>query len=179
MKIDNFELKIIEQYWIDKKPENVSDICSHGEIFLKINNIIISDKEDGEWSISTFGLNLLRTIEKDHSISENYPMVDHCGGIQMMGCPISINWNLKHQKNKVIMTEITKHPSTDYEDVIDYKGLKLKLNLSDYIKISVKFAYEVKLFFENNKAREIKNNYEKEEFNNFWNEFNELFYKYK
>ena len=78
-KMDEFRIRILDQYWITKDSDNKTDLCSHGLINLKINESTISDESDDDWTISTAGLMLLRTVESDHTDNNIYPVIQHCG----------------------------------------------------------------------------------------------------
>ena len=117
-KMDEFKIRILDQYWITKNPDNRTDLCSHGLIDLRINNICISDETDDDWTISTTGLMLLRTVESDHDVDGPYPIIPHCGQLGMIGCPISIDWTVEHQGDEIIVKDIKKYPTTDEREVI-------------------------------------------------------------
>ncbi|MEW4265188.1 hypothetical protein Q0N30_15970 [Priestia megaterium] len=48
----NFEMKILTQHWIDEKFKD-EDLCSQGEIYLNVNDVIVTQSGlDEEWGIS-------------------------------------------------------------------------------------------------------------------------------
>ncbi len=41
----NFELRILSQSWISDEPDDRSDLCTHGKIYLRIGDNVITDTE--------------------------------------------------------------------------------------------------------------------------------------
>lgn len=169
----NFKIRIINQYWINEESECKSDLCSHGLLYLEIGDQIISDEKEDDWTISTTGLMLLRTINTEHTVDESYPIVQHCGQLGMIGCPISIDWTVIHKGGNVIIKDVKKYPSTDIKDVIEYEASKIVIERKKYIREVVRFCDAIKFFFEG-QEKEFKSDYEKEEWTGFWNEFDKL-----
>lgn len=58
-----FELNIINQYWMEPAEY---DLCSHGEIYLKVKDKISTEPGVNEsWGISESALALLRTLDEN------------------------------------------------------------------------------------------------------------------
>lgn len=144
-----FEIKILKQYWLGPPEE---DLCSHGEIFLRIGNTILSNEEDDGWNISESAFSLLRSVKKDLPCSESpryYPeeikeenyLIFHCGCF-MLFCPSNIGWNVKHKEGTVELSNFNKN-----DGEIDYPHLKVKISLSEYAKEIYNFASLSKEFF--------------------------------
>lgn len=174
--MSDFKIRILEQYWIDEKAECKTDLCSHGLLYLEIGDQIIANETDGDWTISTAGLMLLRTINTEHTVDENYPIVQHCGQLGMLGCPISIDWTVIHKGESVIIQDVKKYPSTDKKDVIEYEVSKIDIERKKYIREVVRFCDSIKLFFVN-QEKEFISQYEKEEWIGFWSEFDKILEK--
>jgi AmmeMemoRadiSam system protein A len=47
----NFELKIISLHWIIDEPDNITDLCLHGRVFVRIGEKTIDDGTD-TWTVS-------------------------------------------------------------------------------------------------------------------------------
>ncbi|MDP9261738.1 MAG: hypothetical protein M3O89_07205 [Actinomycetota bacterium] len=65
-----FEIEIITQGWTGSTEEDAErvDLCSHGDIRLTIGDCLIAPGDgEGDYTISTSALALLRTLESDHS----------------------------------------------------------------------------------------------------------------
>lgn len=174
----NFEIKILTQHWIDEKFKD-EDLCSHGEIYLNVNGVIITQSGlDEEWGISESALALLRTLDKDYicePVSEEGLIFHGCGAILMMGCPISIHWNVKHCSDEVILSDFVKFTTTNPRiGNIKYKGLKVKLSKKEYIDPIASFALEAKKLFDNSREKIINDDFDKEMYTEFWNEYNYL-----
>jgi hypothetical protein len=107
MTNQEFEIRILRQHWIkDDGLDDKTDLCSHGVLYLKIGNEILSHS----WCISVSGLYLLRTLKQDYSIGDfdNY-LVPCCGHfmipndeidyVLICGCNNGIDWNVKHENS--------------------------------------------------------------------------------
>jgi hypothetical protein len=81
MNQTDFDIKILRQHWIkDDGNDDKNDLCSHGEIYIRIGDEILSDKETGSWTLSATGLYLLRTLENDYQIDQfGSQLVPCCG----------------------------------------------------------------------------------------------------
>ena len=176
--MNEFKIRVLEQYWITKNPDNKTDLCSHGLISLKINDNCISDENDDDWTISTAGLMLLRTVESDHHVNDTYPIIQHCGQLGMIGCPISIDWTVTHQEGEVIITDIKKYPTTDEKDVVEYKNVIARIEKIKYTREVVRFCDSIKDFFKE-KDRDFQDDYDRQKWESFWQEFNKLLEKHR
>src|ERR1700760_4898180 len=113
--MNNFNIDIIDHHWIDNDLENETDECSHGKFILTIGGkkILTSDDEIDDWTTSTSVLRLLRTIEHDFVENRDSGIILHCGMVQMISCPIAIDWVLVHKDDRVVIRDIKKYLSTD------------------------------------------------------------------
>jgi hypothetical protein len=169
-----FIIKITEQSWSDKDPKNTTDPCSHGSIILQINGEDICTEEDGAWSVSIAGLQLLRSAFSDFSHESDFPMIPHCGMFGMIGCPISISWSVVHRDNKVHLSNIYKVSSTDEKDIIHYPDATTELMLIDYIRPILRLTDDVAYFFEKAPPRSFENvSFSPREYLDFRDEFND------
>ena len=173
--MDDFRVDIINHCWIDNDPENDTDECSHGQFILTIagTEILTKDDEILDWTTSTSVLRLLRTIGNDFIENRGSGIILHCGMVQMISCPISIDWKLYHENNNVVIKEVKKYPSVRDEDVINYEGLVGIIHIDDYKEQIIKVARQVKDFFAQSKPRRLEGidvecNLE------FWKEFDDL-----
>lgn len=169
-------IKIENQRWLSNDEE---DLCSHGEIYLNINgNIITQPGIDEEWGISESALALLRTIDKDYFCdpdNEEGLILHGCGAILMMGCPISIHWTVKHTDDQMILSDFVKVTTTNPKSgSIHYSGLTVKLSKNEYKNQVVQFALQAKNFFETSKEKRISDDFDREIYEDFWNEYNHL-----
>lgn len=175
---NNFVIKIVNQQWLDEEYANL-DLCSHGEIHLNVGGQIITQPGvNEEWGISESALALLRTIEKDYVIESDYDegLIYHgCGCILMLGCPISIHWNVKHRDEQVILSDFVKFTTTN-PDVGDvrYPGLEVKISKEEYRRQIISFALEAKKLFENSEEKQITDEFDQKIYEDFWEEYNEL-----
>jgi len=175
----NFEIKILEQSWLKNCSAN-KDLCSHGRISLVIGDTkIAEDKEI--FGISESALAMLRTIDSNHSKDNRVAdrMIFHgCGTILMMGCPIGIDWNVSHLEGQVVqISDVVWYPQTDINKAVHYNGLIAKMPLSEYCPAVVSFACQAREFFKGMK-KEIDDNFDKNQYEEFWAEYNQLLGEY-
>jgi hypothetical protein len=97
----------------------------------------------------------------------------------MKGCPISIDWDVKHEGNYAIIENIEKVPTANKNDVIIYEFLKSNIEFTIYKDRILLFAEEVKHFFSYTKGKLFASEYDRETYNNFWSEFNSLYFTFK
>lgn len=174
--MNNFKIRILDQYWISKDPKDESDLCSHGVIRLEIGNEIISDSSDVDWTVSTAGLMLLRSLNSDHSVEDTYPMIQHCGQLGMIGCPISIDWSVTHSDNTVTIRDVKKLMSTNSIDSIKFENIDAKIERRKYIREVVRFCDDIRSFTHQT-PRNFENDIDRNEWDSFWSEFDKLLEK--
>ncbi len=175
----DFELKIIRQHWIrDDGQDDKEDLCSHGEIFIRIGDEQLSNKESGSWTLSAAGLYLLRSLKQDCEFEEFLnPLVPCCGHfmipdengenyVVIMGCPNGIDWKIKHTDNVVTF----ESP----------KGAKGTLLFEEYKQLVIDFTNEIEEFYGNPQDKILPDEeFYKKGFNQFWSEWVELKNKWK
>jgi hypothetical protein len=99
----DFKIEIIEQGWLEGSlPEE--GLCSHGKIKLTIGGYSVPTGPE-DYDISESALALLRTLDGDHTSDQPVAerLIYHgCGGILMTGCPVGINWTVRHQGGRFV-----------------------------------------------------------------------------
>jgi hypothetical protein len=175
-QLNSLIIKIENQRWLCHEKE---DLCSHGEIYLNINGSIITQSGIAEeWGISESALALLRTLDEDYICDPDNKdgLIHHgCGAILMMGCPISIHWTVKHIDEQVILSDFVKVATTNPKTgSVYYTGLELKLSKKEYKNQILSFAIQAKNLFNNSKEKRITDDFDKEMYEDFWNEYNQL-----
>lgn len=169
-----FEIKIVNQHWLGSARE---DLCSHGEIYLRVNDTVITQSGIEEvWGLSESALFLLRTIGKEYlsdPMNGEGLIVHGCGSILMVSCPISIHWTVKHIGDQVELSDFVKVETTNPDTGSKYyPKLKVTLNHSDYKNKILYFARQVKNFFEESDTKIVVDDFDKEMYQEFWDEFN-------
>jgi len=169
-----FELKMVNQHWIGSPRE---DLCSHGEIYLKVNETVITQSGIEEvWGLSESALSLLRTIEQEYisdPINGEGLILHGCGLLLMVSCPISIHWTVKHIEDQVELFDFVKVETTNPETgSIYYPELVVTLNHDEYKDKILYFARQAKNFFVESDTKIIVDDYDKEMYQEFWDEFN-------
>ncbi|MFB7141268.1 hypothetical protein ACFCYN_16585 [Gottfriedia sp. NPDC056225] len=173
---EHFEIKVSKQNWVCSQEE---DLCSHGEIYLNVNGTIITQPGlEEEWGISESALALLRTLNKDYICDPNNEeglILHGCGTILMNSCPISIHWTVQHLGDQVLLSNFVKVITTNpLTGSIYYRGLQVTISSKEYKELIVSFAIQAKKLFEDSQEKRIDDDFDKEMYKRFWDEFNEL-----
>jgi hypothetical protein len=143
----DFAIEITRLGWIDPDLEDASgDPCSHGDIRLEIGGQVIVPGDGEHWyTVSTSALALLRTLESDHSREQPVAerLVFHCGMLEMMGCPIGIDWTVTHVGARVQMQDVVRCDEVDGTGAT-FPGLVAEVDESEYRRTIVRFAEKAK-----------------------------------
>lgn len=169
-----FDINIVNQHWIGSPRE---DPCSHGEIYLRVNDTVITQSGiEEDWGLSESALFLLRTIEKEYlsdPINGEGLILHGCGSILMVSCPISIHWTVKHIRDQVELSDFVKVETTNPDTGSKYyPELNVTLSHADYKNKILCFARKAKNFFEESDTKIIVDDHDKEMYQEFWDEFN-------
>lgn len=168
-----FTLKILRQHWIkDNLEDDPEDLCSHGEVLLKIGKELLSDKSSGSWTLSVASLFLMRTLLQDYTINDFGNQLLPCCGhtlffdektnqLSILGCPNGIDWSVKHLNNTVELTT-----QKEQKTIISYKV---------YYNTIMSFVEEVASFYGNPKDKTpINDGFTDQAYHQFWKEWNNL-----
>ncbi|HXJ34844.1 MAG TPA: hypothetical protein VMS22_12495 [Candidatus Eisenbacteria bacterium] len=174
-----FEIEIKRQGWIDPELEVApADLCSHGDIRLEIGGqvIVSGEAEPGEladwWTISTSALALLRTLESDHSPDRRVAdrLILHCGMIEMLTCPIGVDWSVTHLGGRVRLRDVARFDTVDETEAIRFPGLEVELAEDGYRLQVVAFAEKAKEPFVGTEKTPA-DDYERQLYEEFWREY--------
>jgi hypothetical protein len=168
-----FEIKLLNIHWLNNEKEvQLADLCAHGNVYVKINNEILSDIDTNVWTISVTGLYLLRTLTQNYtpSIWSNY-LLPCCGHffikeneepVIILGCDIGIDWTIIHEKDNKI-----KH--------ISQEGSIAIIDKNSYREMILEFTDKIENFYKRSIKRNIfDDNYQKEGYEAFWAEWYKL-----
>jgi hypothetical protein len=172
--MDKFNIKILSHEWISNE-NTETDLCSHGKLELTIGEEIILNESDGDWTISTSVLQLLRCIEPNPDTETDFNPIMCCGMLLMLGCPIGLYFDLKHKNGKIVIRNIKKQYGTNDNEHVLYPKIVAEINTSDFAINILNLAKEVKSFFNNEPKKNLDDDMDKELWFEFWNEFNELY----
>ena len=163
------ELKVLNLHWLEDTDAE-RDLCAHGSVYLKLNDEIISEAKNNDWTVSTAAYYLLKTLKENHSASGNEFLIPHCGftmweigeekQLYIGGCDTGLNWNITHSKGKVIH-EIGK-------------GEFIEINLAEWRNAVCDFSDEVMKFYENSLPKIIDDEEDKKGFELFMREWKKL-----
>ena len=169
----NIEIKILRQHWvIDNGEYDRADLCSHGKLFLRIGDEILSDENSKTWALSATGLYLLRTLKSDYTIKDfgNFLVPccahliipdDHINHVDIFGCSHGLDWNIRHEDGNVIYTS--------------EKGSTGKVTFEEYKDMVLNFTDQLELFYGDPNEKIVPfDEMEQNGFKQFWLEWNEL-----
>jgi hypothetical protein len=102
--------------WTDDREDDPEDLCAHGGVELKIDEYLIIDPEEDDWTVSAAAVHLLRTLEADHTPKKpvadqifpccGHTMIDskHTEDVVIVCCPTGLDFQVKHTRKGVILT---------------------------------------------------------------------------
>ena len=189
--LGDFTIRLLNQFWLDDCEE---DLCSHGEILIKVCDNTICNQTDGEWVVIDSALALLETVicnfPSDELLNQRkllapimsraysereHALIYHCSRT-MLYCLCKITWRVKHAGGNVILSDFIKYPDTSGKRV-SYPGLVCEIPLKDYASQIYDFALTAKLFYQDHEkslnAIETGEIFQGQ-YEELWNEFNEL-----
>jgi hypothetical protein len=172
-----FEIEIITQGWTGSTEEDAEsvDLCSHGDIRLMIGDCLIAPGDgEGDYTISTSALALLRTLESDHSPKRPVAgsLVLHCGMLMMLSCPIGIDWSVTHFGGRVRLHDVVRYDSVDETQATRFPGLEVELSEDDYRRQVAAFAEKARGLFEG-VDKVFHDDSDRQEYDEFWREYDE------
>jgi hypothetical protein len=109
-------LSLLEAHWLDA-PEPLDDQCAHGTVLLSVDGHDLVTPQDGELTVCAAALNLLRTLEHDHTlespVSEGGQLFPCCGfnvwvagerfPVLVVGCPTGVDFQVVHTASGVAL----------------------------------------------------------------------------
>jgi hypothetical protein len=161
-------IELRNPHWLPKvKPEH--DLCAHGGVKICVNEIVISDGTDTEWTVSASALYLLRTIKQDHTkehpVCEN--LIPHCGfamfapskgdDVIIIECPNGINFEVKHIDDEVVL--------------INQKNEQMKITTGEWKQAVFQFADAVENFYQSSQPKQPERDDNHEGYKAFWAEW--------
>jgi hypothetical protein len=171
MSNQKFDLKILDLHWI-KNEDDPNDLCAHGHVYLKIGDEVVSDKQTGDWTLSSTALSLLRTIEKDYKKNDNDNQLLPCCGhfiiaddkeetVTIQGCDTGIDWTIVHTKGTI--------------EHITEKGERGIIKKEVYRQLIFDFADKVEQFYKESRPKLIPtDDFERKGYLTFWKEWKRL-----
>jgi len=167
-----FEINIIDIHWL-KNIDERNDLCAHGFLYLKIGDEIVSNKETGNWTLSSTALSLLRSIDSDYTKGDYANQLLPCCGhffiadeneqtVIIQGCETGIDWKIIHvDANKI------KH-------VLE-NGKEITIDKEIYKQIVFDFADKVEQFYIESEPKNIpEDEFDRKGYLTFWKEWKRL-----
>ena len=101
-----------------------------------------------------------------------------CGLMLMSGCPIGINWEVRHLAGRrVRISDVCRFDTTSEAEVVAFPGLDIEISESEYRDVVVQFARQAKeLFVGISKSMDC--DWVQQQYEQFWQEYDSLLEKY-
>ena len=162
------ELKALNPHWLDSFEQPEYDLCVHSAVRLKIGEIVVSDKDSGDWTVSTSAYQFLRTLTGNHFAAEHEQLLPCCGfnywpsddGFIFGNCGTGLNWDIVHSGENVTHRFDSKREVT--------------LNMEDWRTAVLPFVDEVLEFYEMSVPRRFSDEEAKTEFEYFFGKLKSL-----
>ncbi|EPC08639.1 hypothetical protein [Myroides odoratimimus] len=166
-----FNIKVSNLHWLNNIDDE-SDLCAHGDVFLKIGDEVISNDLTQGVTVSATALYLLRSLTEDLNESNHDSQLIPCCGFLMYfdeqerlvigGCPTGIDWTIEHLPHHKV-----RH--------ISENGTEAIIDKNEYQKIVYTFVDEIENFYKNSSPKKLPtNNLEKDTYLALWKEWRKL-----
>ncbi len=167
--MDYFRIDLLDQYWIDKNNDNQTDFCSHGDIYLMINDQEIVTEKDGAWTVSSAALRLMKSALYGYDGDNDLPIISCCGYLMNYGCPDTITWDAQINNGTIELSNFRFGE-------VKYGGRSLfqdsfRVDLEDYTKQVLVFAQKVKQFYNDSLPRIFSGKSDQDEYEEYWRLF--------
>ncbi len=166
-------LHLSNLHWIGETPkEKQQDLCLHGHVLLKLDDDIISDEE---WCVSAAAMRFMGSVLSNHFMGEEQRMLPCCGhfmvpaedkqSVEIYCCSNGIDFDVLHEGEHIVI-------KTDNSKTYRY-------SFYEYRDMVIAFADEVEQFIKNSPERIFTDEFEKDGFLAFKNEWFHLKNKVK
>lgn len=173
-----FELDVCEFEWIDGAKDDPEDKCLHGRVIAQIG----SQSIDYCCTVSAAALYFLRTLTENHFAGEGDAgqMLPCCGhfmvadqtleNVWIGSCMYGIDFDIVHDGETIEITffENANDVGNREELIISEKA---RVPLSEYWEKVLKFADKVEAYYNSCKPKVLKDDFERDAYTAFWNEW--------
>jgi len=163
-----FYLTLQNPTFLGSHKEQQQDLCLHGEVALKVNDILLSDQ--GDYCVSIAALRFLRSLFSNHYQGNQEHIIPHCGHfayftddnhqLEFGGCGLGIDFDIIHKDGNILI-------QTD-------NNLEIHISFEEYKQAVLSFADQVETFYRKSPERIITDDSDREINEAFWNEWYEL-----
>ncbi len=91
----------------------------------------------------------------------------------MMGCPIGIDWTVRHAEDRVRITDVVRYDTTNEGDATRFPNLEIEMPLDEYRDEVVAFARRAKEPFEG-VEKSFGDEVDEQDYLDFWEEYDRL-----
>jgi hypothetical protein len=173
--LDNFKIQLLTQNWIDDKPDDGMDFCSHGKVLLMVNNLVLSGENSGDWTVASSALRLMKSAIYGYDSKNELEVIPCCGYLRLFpSCPNYITWDTEINGDIIVVSNI--QTSRNEENGLKIINGSFKIYYKEYLIQVLNFADKVKEFYSSHMPRKFYDKFDEEEYELFWKEFNEYFH---
>jgi hypothetical protein len=161
-------LELHKPHWLSMQGSE-HDLCVHGGVEVRVDNVVFSDGIDTDWTVSASALYFLRTLTQDHT--KEHPvcehLIPHCGfamfaphrgnDVTILGCPNGIDFEVRHFENKVVLTKLDNE--------------RITITKSEWQQAIFQFTDAVEQFYNTNEPRQPEDKQSEEGYKAFWTEW--------
>jgi hypothetical protein len=172
--LDNFRIDLLKQYWIDEDPNNETDLCSHGDVYLQIGDYVLSNEHSNGWTVASAALRLMKSAIEEYDGENDLQILPCCGYLRMFpSCPNYVTWSTKLEDHVVQISNL--EASENKVNGHKIYNETFIIDLKQYQKQIVNFAKKVREFYIDSKPRIIDDEFDREQYELFWKEFNDYY----
>lgn len=164
-----FIIKLSNLCFLGEQNETQKDLCLHGNVFIQIVDHVLDDGKVDQWTVSAGALRLLRSVVENHYAGSEEHLMPCCGHfmipsddlqtVNISGCPNGLDFTVLHKDNTV-------------ELITDKNSISIPFD--EYKNTVLKVAEEVELFYHDSPPKKLDNDFDKEGYQAFWNEWQVL-----
>lgn len=170
--MDNFKIQLLTQNWIDNATDDGRDFCSHGQVQLMINDIVLCNENSGDWTVASSALGLIKSAIYGYDSKTDFELIPCCGYLRIFpSCPRCITWDTEINDNVIVISNI--QCSEVEKDKLKSLSSKLEIPYMDYVTQVLNFSNKIINFYSSSIPRKFDDKWDKEQYELFWKEFNE------
>lgn len=176
-----FSLRLRTQHWLREDSAD-ADLCSHGSFAISIGGVVVAEGNE-DYGVSETALALLRTLEREHDAAApagarsrvaERPVFHGCGTILMLGCPIGVDWSVRHEADLIRLNHVTVQPTTNERDAVILADAQATVAVAHYRAEVLSFAEEARAYFRESTPKVFQDDFGRQQHVAFWREFDDI-----
>jgi hypothetical protein len=172
--LDILRLELLTQNWIDGRPDDGMDFCAHGKVLLRINDIILSEGDDGDWTVVSSALRLMKSGLHGYDSRNDLELIPCCGYLRLFpSCPNYITWDAEIEGDIIVVSNV-ESSRNEKDGLTRLKG-SFRIDHKQYLVQVLIFASKVLGFYFSHMPRQFTDPFDEKEYGLFWEEFHEYY----